>query len=348
MIHAKINGIDVEVEQGSTILQAATAYGIEIPTLCYIKELDPEASCRMCMVEIEGMPKLVTACSHPIAEGQVIFTESERVVKSRKGILDLLLSKHDKICFSCWKNGDCKLQDLCFRYGVHETTYPKDKLDKPIDDSSRFFKYNPNLCILCHRCVNTCQKLVGCGAIDTTNRGYDAMMAPPLGLKWNETVCESCGNCVSACPVGALTPKSQNNFRQWETHKVRTTCTYCGVGCQVDLLVKEDKVVDVRPADGPANHGLLCVKGRFAFDFVNNKNRITTPLVRKNGELTEATWDEAMDVIASKIKEVKEEFGPDAVAGFSSARASNEDNYIFQKFLRAAVGTNSVDHCARL
>ncbi len=348
MIHATINGIAVRVAEGTTILQAAQQYGIEIPTLCYMKHLTPEGSCRMCMVEIEGSPKLVTACTFPIAEGNVIHTESERVVKARRGVLDLLMSHHDTQCFSCQANGDCKLQDYCHQYGVKESSFPKDEFTLPIDRSNKFFTYNPNLCILCHRCVNTCQKLVGRGAIDTTQRGFRSVISPAFGMDWSESNCESCGSCVSACPTGALSTKAQNPFRVFETEKVRTTCTYCGVGCQIDLLVKDGKVVDARPADGPVNKGLLCVKGRFAFDFVNNEQRLKTPLVRKDGELVEATWDEALDLIADKIQETKRDFGPDAVAGFSSARTINEDNYLFQKFLRAAVGTNNVDHCARL
>lgn len=348
MIHATINGIAVEADDGSTILQAAQKYDIEIPTLCFMKELDPEASCRICMVEIEGNPKLVTACSFPIAEGNVIHTESERVVQSRRAVLDLLMSRHDTQCFSCPANGECKLQDYCHRYGVKESTFPKGEFTKQVDNSNKFFTYNPNLCILCHRCVNTCQKLVGRGVIDTTRRGFQSVMSPAFDMDWGDSNCESCGNCVSACPTGALSPKSQTPYRLWNTHSVRTTCTYCGVGCQLDLLVEGDKVVDVRPADGPVNHGLLCVKGRFAFDFINNKDRLKRPLVRKNGVLEETSWEEALDLVADKIQTAKDEFGPDSIAGFSSARTINEDNYLFQKFLRAAVGTNNVDHCARL
>ncbi len=348
-VNVTINGISVAVEAGSTILQAAKKCGVEIPTLCYMKNLTPEASCRICMVEIEGMPKLVAACSTPVVDGNVIYTESERCVEARKGVLDLLLSNHNKDCFSCTKNGNCKLQDYCYKYGVTESTYEKNREQLPIDDSNKFFTYDPNQCILCHRCVNTCQKLVGRGCIDTTERGYRALVSPAFGMDWADSDCEHCGNCVSACPVGALMPKSKNKFRFWETHKVRTTCSYCGVGCQMDLLVKDDKVVDVQPVDGPSNHGLLCVKGKFAFDFVNDQFRLTKPLVRnEEGVLVETEWDEALDLVASKIKEVKDEYGPDAIAGFSSARTINEDNYLFQKFIRAAVGTNNVDHCARL
>ena len=348
MVHLMVDGKLATVAEGATILDAAKAVKIEIPTLCYLKGLTPEASCRMCMVEVKGMPKLVTACSFPVSEGMYVETESPRVIEARRGVLELLMSKHDTQCFECQQDGNCKLQDYCFKYGVKNNPVGREKLEEPIDSSSKFFTYNPNLCILCHRCVNTCQKLVGVGAIDTTRRGYKSKVSPPFGIPWNESVCESCGNCVSNCPTGALQSKVKNPYRFLETEKVRTTCTYCGVGCQLDLLVKNDKVVDVLPADGPVNEGLLCVKGRFAYDFINSKDRLTKPMIRKDGVLVESTWEEAMSLVASKIQEAKDNYGPDSVAGFSSARTINEDNYLFQKMLRAAVGTNNVDHCARL
>ena len=348
MIHAVINGLPVEVERGTTILQAAQSAGIEIPTLCYLKDVLPDGSCRLCMVEIEGKRGLVTACSEPIREGDVIHTESRQITKARRTTLDLLLSHHDNNCFACHSNGDCKLQAYCLEYGVEQTSFRKDKMDLPIDDSSKFFVYDPNKCILCHRCTNTCQELNGIGAIDVVNRGFESTIAPEFMVKIADSKCESCGNCVSNCPTGALTAKTQKPFRLWQTHEVLTTCSYCGVGCQLKLLVKGNDVVDVRPADGPVNQGLLCVKGRFAFDFINDKNRLTKPLIRKDGVLTEAGWDEALTLIADKIGEIKTEYGPDAIAGFSSARCTNEENYLFQKFMRAAIGTNNVDHCARL
>lgn len=351
MTQATIDGIPVRVEDGTSILHAAEQAGVEIPTLCYLRDLAPEGACRMCLVEIEGSPKLFAACSTPVAEGNVIYTMSEKVVEARKGVLDLLLSNHKTDCFVCRKNGECKLQDYCRDYGIERTSFEGDQIDYPVDSSSKFLRYDPNLCILCHRCVNVCNKIVGCGAIGTTERGFLSKISTPFGEEWSESVCESCGNCVSNCPTGALMPKSKHNFRRWETHPVRTTCSYCGVGCQIDLLVKGDTVVDVRPADGPVNKGVLCVKGRFAFDFINDKNRLQKPMIRKHGkdsDLEEVSWDEALDFVAKKLLEVKEEFGPDAVSGFSSARVTNEENYLFQKFIRAAVGTNNVDHCARL
>ena len=348
MLNVTIDGIQVQVKEGSTILEAARSVGIEIPTLCYLKDLTPEASCRICLVEIEGIPKLFTACSTPVAEGNVIYTKSEKVVAARRSVLDLMLSTHNADCFSCAKNGDCQLQNLCYEYGVEKTSFAGVRNEYPIDDSNEFFTYNPNQCILCQRCVNVCQKLHGEAAIGITGRGFKAKIATPFDQLIRSTNCVSCGNCVSVCPVGALMPKSQQFFRQWETQKVVTTCAYCGVGCQIEYSVRNGKIVDAKPANGPSNQGLLCVKGKFAFDFINHKDRLKYPMVRKNGKLVRASWDEALNTVAKKINEVKAEFGPDAIAGFSSARTVNEDNYLFQKFLRAAVGTNNVDHCARL
>ena len=348
MLNVTIDGIRVQVKEGSTILEAARSVGIEIPTLCYLKDLTPEASCRICLVEIQGNPKLFTACSTPVAEGNVIFTKSEKVIAARRSVLDLMLSTHNADCFSCAKNGDCQLQNLCYEYGVEKTSFAGVRNEYPIDDSNEFFTYNPNQCILCQRCVNVCQKLHGEAAIGITGRGFKAKIATPFDQLIRGTNCVSCGNCVSVCPVGALLPKSKVRYRAFETKKVPTTCTYCGVGCQLDLLVKDDTVVGAQPLYGEANKGLLCVKGKFGYNFINHKDRLTKPLIRKDGALVETSWEEAISYIADKIKTIKAESGPDALAGLSSARCSNEDNYVFQKMMRAAIGTNNVDHCARL
>ncbi|MBR1972309.1 MAG: formate dehydrogenase subunit alpha [Oscillospiraceae bacterium] len=348
MLNVTIDGIQVQVKEGSTILQAAQSVGIEIPTLCYLKDLTPGASCRICLVEIAGNPKLFTACSTPVAEGNVIYTKSEKVIAARRSVLDLMLSTHNADCFSCAKNGECQLQNLCYEYGVEQTSFAGVKNEYPIDDSNEFFTYNPNQCILCQRCVNVCQQLHGEAAIGITGRGFKAKIATPFDQLIRSTNCVSCGNCVSVCPVGALLPKSKVRYRAFETKKIPTTCTYCGVGCQLELQVKDDTVVGAQPLYGEANKGLLCVKGKFGYNFINHKDRLTKPLIRKDGVLTEASWEEAISLIADKIGTIKAESGSDALAGLSSARCSNEDNYVFQKMVRAAFGTNNVDHCARL
>ena len=349
MIKVTIDGIAVEVEQGSTILEAAKAAGVEIPTLCYLKDVTPEASCRMCMVEIECIPKLVTASSFPAADGNVVHTRSERVVKARRGVLELLMSNHKTDCFSCPQNGMCKLQDLCFEYGVKDV--PFEGVEKPIDDSNKFFTYDPNLCILCHRCVNTCQKRTCRGSIDTTQRGFRSVISPAFGMDWADSNCESCGNCVQACPTGALTMKKQKTYRHWDVEKVLTTCPHCATGCQYYVYVKDNKVVDVEAVDGPSNRGLLCVKGRSAsFDFAQSDERITTPLIkdRETGEFKEAGWDEALDLVASKFKDIKNTYGGQALAGFACSRSTNEDIYMLQKMTRVAFESNNTDNCARV
>ena len=351
MVNITIDGIPMSVEPGTTILQAAESAGIKIPTLCYIKKLDPEASCRMCLVEIEGNPKLQTACSFPVAEGNVIFTHSEKVIEERREVLHLLLSNHPQECFTCAQNGKCKFQDLCREYGVEESKYAGEMIPREIDDSSPFFTYNPNLCILCHRCVNTCQKLTCRGAIGTTERGFKSVVSTAFGTNFIDSTCESCGNCVQACPTGALTMKRQKKYRVWETKKVLTTCPHCAVGCQYYLIVKDGKIVDTEAYDGPSNKGLLCVKGRSAsFDFVDSGERIREPLIKnkETGEFETATWEEALDLVASKFNEIKEKNGGDALAAFACSRSTNEDVYMLQKMARTAFGTNNTDNCARV
>jgi formate dehydrogenase major subunit len=350
MLHAAIDNIMVTVEEGTTILQAAQSVGIDIPTLCHLKGLTPEGSCRMCLVELEGArgSGLVTACSTPLSEGNIVFTNTPKVIASRRFVLDLLLSNHELDCFSCTKNGECKLQEYCYEYGLEKSSYQGERTAAPIDNSNEFFIYNPSQCILCRRCVRICAELHGVGALTVTERGFGSIVSTPFDLPLGKSDCVSCGNCVSYCPVGALAPKSRHRFRAWETSRVSTTCAFCGVGCQMELLVKNNKIVGVNPLDSEANRGLLCVKGKFGYGFVEHSDRLKRPMIRKDGTLVEVSWDEALDYVAQKMLAIKAESGPDALAGLASARCTNEENYLFQKMMRAAVGTNNVDHCARL
>lgn len=387
MVKLTINGRQVEVENGTTILNAAKKLGIFIPTFCHdeydrlsgcdCSEYEGLGGCKICSCEVVGKNDLVTACDTVAESGMEVLTESKKVKDKRKEVLKRIVSIHPMDCVNCVKLGACKLQKYCELYGIKdkETEGHYEKRGK--DMSNRFYYQEMDKCIRCGKCVKTCKELVGVHALTTCKVGdltyvipnvSEAVYKEKIGkanpsasdilkayrdgkIGMADTDCVSCGNCVSVCPVGALMPKSENEFREWETKKVVTTCTYCGVGCQIEYSVRNGKIVDAKPANGPSNEALLCVKGKFAFDFINHKDRLIHPMIRKNGKhspLVQVSWDEALDFAAKKIKEVRDEFGGDAIAGFSSARTINEDNYLFQKMMRAAFGTNNVDHCARL
>lgn len=348
MVNITINKKQYEASEGKTVLEVCREIGISIPTLCHDDRLEPHAACRLCVVEIEGRRSLMTACSTKVEKGMVIETHSEKVIQARRDVLDLMISNHPLDCLTCKKSGDCSLQNYCYEYGITEGSFKGAKKDYDVDDSNPFYISDQNKCILCGKCVRVCSELQCTNAIGLSDRGFVTKVATPFDEGLSESVCVSCGNCVSVCPVGALEPKSKERFRLWETKKVRTTCSYCGVGCQMDLIVKGNKVVGVEPANGPSNNGLLCVKGKFAYPFINHPDRLKTPLIKRNGKFEEATWDEAYELIAQKINETKDKDGTDAFAGLTSARCTNEENYLFQKFFRAVIGTNSVDHCARL
>lgn len=348
-----IDNQEVTVPKGTTILEAAKSLGVEIPTLCHLKELAPDGSCRMCVVEVEGGRRggLTTACTAHCQEDMVVATHSEKVADSRRFILDLLLSNHKLECFSCGKNGDCQLQQYALDYGIDATSFTEGKR-MPChqeDTSNPFFSYDPEKCIMCRRCARVCQLRQGRDVLSIANRGFETKMMPSYGQAFDQSICESCGNCVSSCPTGALTAKDMKEYRKWETQKIPTTCPHCGTGCQMNLLVKNNRLVGVEPLDGPANKNLLCVKGKFAsYKFVGSGDRLTEPLIKRNGIFEPASWEEALTLVSSKFNEIKAENGPDALAGFSCSRATNEDNYVFQKMVRAAFGTNNVDNCARV
>ena len=348
MIEITINGTNYQIKEGITVLEACRNVGIEIPTLCYDDRLEPHAACRLCVVEIEGNKNLQTSCSTMVWDGMVVKTHSEKVIRARKDILDLLFSNHPEDCLTCEKSGDCSLQDYCFEYGVEKGSYIGEKKNYEKDYSNHFYTYDPNKCILCGKCVRVCGELQCTNAIGLENRGFETKVNTPFDLGLATSTCVSCGNCVAACPVGALMPKRREKFRYWEIEKVKTTCSYCGVGCQMELLVKGDKVLGVEPVKAKANNGLLCVKGRFAYPFINHPDRLKTPLIKKDGEFVEATWEEAYDLIVERTNSIKSEYGSEAFAGLTSARCTNEENYLFQKLFRAVIGTNNVDHCARL
>jgi len=348
-----IDGQVVESTPGQTILEAARKAGIyTIPTLCYLKDTIPTGSCRMCMVEVEGARTLMPACSTVATPGMVIRTESARIDAARTMVIELLLGSGNHNCLICEANGACELQALAYRYKVPTPVFSR-PLEPPYDleDNKQLIRRDFSKCIMCGRCVRGCKEKQVNNAISIGYRGSHNKIVTWADNPYGDSDCVFCGECVQACPVGALVElKSIGLGRPWETQKVRTTCPYCGVGCQQWLHVKDGKIIKVTGVAGAApNKGRLCVKGRFGYDFIYSPERLTTPLIRdqKGGELREASWDEALDFVAAKIKVVQEKYGPDATAGISCARSINEDSYNMQKLFRVAIGTNNIDHCAR-
>jgi formate dehydrogenase alpha subunit len=349
-VKLRIDGREIETEKGNTILQAARDAGFDIPHLCYHDRLPATGACRMCVVEVEGARALVTSCTTPVSNGMEIYTNSDRVRKARKMIIELLVSNHPLDCMTCEMAGNCKLQDYAYEYEVKGSRFMGEKAEFPVQDDNGFIVRDYSKCILCGRCVSACANVRHRNTIDFTGRGFKTKIATPYDGPLTKETCEFCGECVAVCPVGALTEKSRIGAgREWEFKKVRTICPYCGVGCTLELSIANGRIVrSTAPEDEGTNTGSLCVKGRFGLDFVSHPDRLKYPLVRRKGKLTESTWDEALDLIAKKLTEIKDSSGPDSVGFFSSAKATNEENYIFQKFARAVVGTNNVDHCAHL
>jgi formate dehydrogenase alpha subunit len=349
-VNLTIDGRPVEAEQGTTILAAARTAGIDVPSLCQDDRLEPIAACRLCLVAVEGRPAPVVACATEVGEGMVVSTETDEIVEERRVLLDLLLSDHRGDCIVCEEAGCCRLQELAYRYQVPHTTYTGAMREYAAREDTPFIVYDPSKCILCGRCVAICDQVQQCHVLDVAERGFEAVVTTSFGRSMVETDCEMCGNCVSACPTGALQDKlSRLQGRTWDTKPVDSVCTFCGCGCTIQLQVNDGRVVQVtsRIGEGPGQ-GNLCVKGRYGFQFIGHPDRLTTPLVRRDGELVEASWDEALGLVAGKLADVRAAHGPDAIAGFSSARCTNEENYLFQKFMRAVIGTQNVDHCARL
>jgi len=365
-----INGQEVKANKGMTVLEAAETAEIYIPTLCHHPDLEPYGGCRLCVVEIEKVRGLQPACTYPASDGMIVHTETEEVNKVRRTTVELLMANHPSDCLLCnrrTENERCSPYDICLRsisvtdrcitcpanehcelqkvvdyLGIKELRLPITTESFPIDTSNPFFDFDRNRCILCARCVRACDEISGVGAIDLVYRGYAMKVATFAEKPLIESICKSCGECVARCPVGALMPK--------ETHQpereVKTTCPYCGVGCQMYLGIKDEQVISIRgDRDNDVNGGRLCVKGRFGLvEFIRHPERLTAPLRKRNGEFVETTWDAALGEVADRLGK----YQPDEVAIISSAKCTNEDNYILQKFARAVIGTHNVDHCARL
>ncbi len=348
-VKVTIDGKELEVEKGKTILEAARENGIYIPTLCYHENLKPNVSCRLCIVEIEGYDKPVTSCNTPVEDGMVIHTNTEKVNQLRKEYLRLILSYHPLDCPICDRGGSCELQDLVFRYGVETSPYKVEPKKRPSGGSVPLIEgwivYWPDRCVLCKRCVSACSEVTCNSALEVKGAGFETF----IGFA-NEEFCRRCGECMVYCPVGALTDVvRETKVRPWETKKVVTTCPYCGAGCQLELQVFDNAIVGVGSRfDLPPNYGNLCIKGRFGLDFVGSEERLKKPLIRRDGKLQEASWDEALSFVAERLSEILRKKGPDAIGFVASSKCTNEDNYVFQKFVRCVLKSNNIDQCERL
>lgn len=345
MISLTIDGKKVSVLEGTTILEAANSAGIDIPTLCFHKRLPPIGSCNMCIVQIKGRPEPVTSCNTVVEEGLDIATESKALRGQRVINLKKILKHHALDCPICDKAGECDLQNIVYRIGITDLAFKPRKQKRDDAYATSLIRYWPERCILCKRCVTACHSVKGIGAIDIVGEGEDARVSPVAADK-----CKSCGECMFVCPTGALT-ENLNRYkgRPWLGERVKTTCTYCGCGCELELSVLDNRIINVcTKTDEGVNQGSLCVKGRFGYEFIDDESRLKTPMIKENGKLRQASWDEALDYTAKRLSEIKDKFGSDSIAGLSSARCTNEENFLFQKFIRAVIGTNNVDHCARL
>lgn len=341
MVTLTIDGREVRAEKGALLIEVAKKEGIEIPAFCYYEGFSLQAACRMCLVEVEKMPKLQPGCTLPVGEGMVVRTESEKVVESRKSMIEYLLTNHPLDCPVCDKGGECELQDMTFRYGLGESRFVEIKHHNVEKQWSPAVYYDPARCILCYRCIRVCDEGLGVGALGLTYRGVQAEITPSHG---DHLECDECGWCIDVCPVGALTSGTYRyKSRPWEMNHVGTICTHCGDGCKTTLSVRNGEVLRANNRDRSGINGeFLCVKGRFGFDFVHSKERLQSPLIRKNGKLEEASWGEALAYVAGKFNEVGQRGGKFGVVG--SNHTTNEENYFLQKFVRQGMGTSNIDH----
>lgn len=337
---------------GQTILEVAEKNGIYIPTLCYHPRLPLTGVCRICVVDVGRPDRLEAACTTPISEGMAVHTKNERITKARRMNVELLLSQHKCDCLTCEQNGNCRLQDIAYELGIdlEQIRFRTGNPQRPVDDSSPVIIYDPGKCILCGRCVNACNYVRNHGILNLKYRGFETTVIAGLDSLLVDSGCVACGECAQMCPTGALTERmARFKGRSWELKKFTTTCPYCGVGCALDLYVKDNRIIKVLGnEEGVENSGSLCVKGRFGYDWVNSEDRLTVPLIKRNGKFEAASWDEALSAVASRFEYLRKKYGTHSLAGLASAKCTNEENYLFQKLVRICFGNNNVDHCARL
>lgn len=363
-IKITIDGISIEAQPGQTILDAAREHGLHIPTLCYHKDLTATGNCRICVVDVTKQRFLQAACVTQVWDGMEIQTHSERAIKSRKSTLELMLANHPQDCLVCDASGSCELQDLAYDYQVQVPAWGSKGGRYVVDsDPNPFVRVDFNKCILCRRCVLACGEIQVRDVWGVAYRGFDEKIVAGADTTMLDARCESCGQCAAYCPTGALSDKmAYGKGRTHQVSKVKTVCTYCGVGCQLDLNVKEGKVIGVTSnPEAPVNGMALCVKGRYGYDFIHHPDRLTQPMVRRylldggqktregsGWEWVQTDWETALTLTADKLRTTRDSHGADSIGILTSAKCLNEENYLMNKLARQVVGTNNIDHCARL
>ncbi len=346
-VNITVDGKKVTAPAGTLLIEACKSVGIEVPSFCYYPNLSLQGACRMCLVKVEKMPKLQTACTTVIGEGMIVTTDSDDVHQARKGMVELLLGNHPLDCPVCDAGGECELQDMTFSYGAAESKYMEPKNHKEEQQWSPVVYFDRPRCILCYRCVRVCGEGMDVWALGVQNRGVGSIIAPN---KEDHLECEECGMCIDICPVGALTSGAYRyKTRPWEMNHIGTTCTHCADGCKTTLGVRRSETgMEIVRGDNRDKSGIngdfLCIKGRYAFDFANREDRLTQPLIRKDGQLAPSTWEEAFELIGKRFKEARDQQGGQAIGVVGSNRTTNEENYLLQKFARVVLQTNNIDH----
>jgi len=339
MVNLKIDGKNVQIEKGATILAAAEKVGVRIPTLCFLQKVSPTGACRICVVEVAGADKPMTACNTPAVEGMVVTTRSEKLAAIRRQVVELLLVNHPLDCPVCDAGGECDLQNVCYEHDVTRQPFAAEDVNHAVINEWPLIQQVPSRCILCEKCVKVCHEFVGSSSLFVNDRGDRAFIDKHLHL------CEFCGSCVSVCPTGTMISKPfKFKARPWELRKTPSVCTYCGSQCQIDVNVKQNKICRVTSEDGvTVNDGTLCIGGYFGYGYVNSAKRLSQPLLKKGEKQVATGWDEVLTLVADRLRQG----GADSVAALGSPRLTNEENYLFQKLFRAAVGTNNIDSEAR-
>ncbi len=347
MVNLTVDGQPVSVPVGTLLIEAAKQAGFQIPHFCYHPKLYPDANCRMCLVEIEKMPKLQASCALPVSDGMVVYTRSEKVVQARNGVMEFILSSHPLDCPICDQGGECHLQDLAHQYSGQYSRFKEEKRVFEKEYFGPMIEKEMNRCIQCMRCVRYCDEVIDSNALRGMDRGN---LTQPGTFMRRELECEFCGGCIQICPVGALVSRvAMYDYRPWQLKKIETVCPHCADGCLMKVESRDDQVIRVTSEQGRGrNDGDLCAKGFFGYQFINHRERLTQPLLRKGGDLVPISWFEAVREAAARFARIKARYGGASIGGVITARCTNEDVFIFQKFMRLVLGTNNIDSTARL